>query len=377
MFPFIQQDTPSEFSTVPDALAQLAMGQPIVVLGSEDRENEGNIVFAAEFASPGVVAFTVRHSSGILCVAMTNSDCERLDLPQMCGHQDSKQATFTVSVDALGVESTGISAVDRSYTIKALASTRTTSEDLTRPGHVFPLRADTGGSLVRAGHAEAAVDLALLAGLRPIAAIAAIVNDDGSVTRRRELMCFAARHSLAIVAIDDVIAYRLTNETHVYRNSTPKVDLPQGQFRTVGYRSDISAHQIVALVSGDLDELTRPVVRVLPECLHAPLFGASVCTCDEQLATYLAEIGPVNSGILVFVSDPTVKPGLLDRLPGIDDAPSLATDAGISADQIINALITQVLRDLGVNAEYAQQVGSKMSICSTPGTRSAALDDAA
>jgi len=353
MFPFTKPDVQSDFTTIPYALTQLALGQPIVVVGAEDRENEGNIVFAAEFATARVVAFTVRHSSGLLCVAMTNSDCERLDLPQMCSSQDPNQATFTVSVDASGVESTGISAADRSYTIKALASPRTTPDELTRPGHVFPLRAAAGGSLVRAGHTEAAVDLALLSGLRPIAVIATIVNDDGSVARRPELMRFAARHSLAIVAIEDLIAYRLTNETHVYRKSTPHVDLPQGQFRTVGYRSDISAHHIVVLVSGDLDELTPPVVRVLPECVHSQLFGASFCTCDEQLATHLAEIGRADSGILICVSDPTARPGLLDRTPGTDDARSLASDAGIGTDEILNALIFQVLRDLGVDTESA------------------------
>ena len=371
MFPFTQPTTRTQVNTIPEALTQLALGRPIIVVDSEDRENEGDIVFAAEFATPGILAFTVRHSSGIVCVAMTDSECQRLNLPQMCSNnQHPKQTAFTVSVDASAVESTGISATDRARTITELASPRSTPEDFTRPGHVFPLRAVAGGALIRAGHTEAAVDLVRLAGLRPVAAIAEIVNDDGSVARRPELMLFAATHSLVIVTIRDLIAYRFANETHVHREPTPEVDLPAGHFTTVGYRSDISPQHFVALIHKGPRNLTPPIVRVRPECVHGQLFGAPVCACNEQLAADVNDIAQAGAGVLICVSDArTQQGGLLDRLPKIHAAQPLSADPSFVNDQITAALVADVLQDLGVPTATTQPTGLKIAIMSKSETR--------
>ena len=200
---------PGGFDTIEFAVAEIAAGRAVVVVDDEDRENEGDLIFAAELATPELVAFTVRYSSGVICVPLTGPDCERLDLPPMYRvNQDRKGTAFTVTVDAKDGITTGISAAERTRTIKLLADPSTTSDDLTRPGHVFPLRAREGGVLVRPGHTEAAMDLTVLAGLTPAGVLCEIVNDDGTMARLPELRVFARRHRLALISIADLIAYR-------------------------------------------------------------------------------------------------------------------------------------------------------------------------
>ncbi len=229
-----------QFGSIEQAVADIAAGRPVVVVDDEDRENEGDLIFAAELATPELVGFIVRWTSGVLCVPLTGADCDRLALPPMHHtNEDRKQTAYTVSVDARDGVTTGISAAERARTIRLLADPKAKAEDLTRPGHVFPLRAKEGGVLRRPGHTEAAVDLARLAGLRPAAAICELVNDDGSMRRLPELVEFAAEHGLTLISIADLIAYRMRTERQVHRVAEARLPTRHGEFTAIGYASDL------------------------------------------------------------------------------------------------------------------------------------------
>jgi 3,4-dihydroxy 2-butanone 4-phosphate synthase/GTP cyclohydrolase II len=285
------------------AIAEIKAGRPVIVVDDEDRENEGDLIFAAEHATPEMVAFMVRYTSGYICVAITEAEADRLDLPPMYHtNQDKKGTAYAVAVDARHGVSTGISAADRSRTINLLASADTQPADLSRPGHVVPLRAKAGGVLRRPGHTEAAIDLAVLAGCRPSGALCEMVNDDGTMQRRPDLEKFAAEHDLVLITIADLVAYlRERNGKQVERVVETTMPTEHGVFTAVGYRTEADHGEHVALVYGDLADGEDVLVRVHSECLTGDVFGSQRCDCGDQLKKALQMIGEEGRGVVVYM----------------------------------------------------------------------------
>jgi 3,4-dihydroxy 2-butanone 4-phosphate synthase/GTP cyclohydrolase II len=296
----IQED--GAFTDVAEALATIRRGGIVAVVDDEDRENEGDLIMAAEHATPEALAFYVRHSSGIVCVPMSGERCDDLRLPLMVEDNTDRHGTaFTTSVDLVRGTSTGISAADRAATIRALASPSTQPQDLARPGHVFPLRARPGGVLKRAGHTEAAVDLARLAGCTPVGVIAEIVGENGGMARLPELRRFCAEHELPLISIADLVAYRYRSETLVRRVGTAVVPTDWGPFTCVAYESLIDGIEHVAFVHGDASGDDPTLVRVHSECLTGDVFGSRRCDCGSQLESALARIAEAGSGAVVYL----------------------------------------------------------------------------
>jgi 3,4-dihydroxy 2-butanone 4-phosphate synthase/GTP cyclohydrolase II len=269
---------------VEDAIAAMRDGRPIVVVDDEDRENEGDLILAASAASADRVGFMIRHTSGYICVGMTGDVLDRLDLPPMTAvNEDARGTAYAVSVDARDVESTGISAADRARTIKVLADSATEPWELTRPGHVMPLRAVPGGVLRRAGHTEAAVDLATLAGMSPAGALCELVNDDGTMMRAPECRAFADEHGLVMISIADLIRYRRRTEHLVAKVAEKAMPTLYGDFTAIGFRSEMDHSEHIALVTGEIGDGEDVLVRVHSECLTGDVFGSYRCDCGPQL----------------------------------------------------------------------------------------------
>ncbi|MFJ9840373.1 bifunctional 3,4-dihydroxy-2-butanone-4-phosphate synthase/GTP cyclohydrolase II [Kitasatospora sp. NPDC101155] len=346
------------------AIADIALGRAVIVVDDEDRENEGDIVFAASAATPELMAFTIRYSSGVICAPMTGEELDRLKLPPMTQvNEDRKGTAYTVSVDAREGVDTGISAADRARTVRLLSSPGTEPGDLTRPGHVFPLRAVEGGVLVRPGHTEAAVDLARLAGLAPAGAIAEVVNDDGTMARLPELVAFAREHGLAIISIEDLIAYRRRTELHVDRAAVTALPTTHGEFTAVGYRGTIDGVEHIALVAGGLDadgqlpDGEDVLVRVHSECLTGDVFGSLRCDCGPQLEASLQRVAEAGRGVVLYLRGHEGRGiGLAHKLRAYElqeqgrDTVDANLDLGLPADARDYSIAAQMLVDLGVRS---------------------------
>ncbi|CAM5569027.1 3,4-dihydroxy-2-butanone-4-phosphate synthase [Streptomyces griseus] len=289
---------------VEQAIRDIAAGRPVVVVDDEDRENEGDLVIAAEKATPEIVAFMMSECRGLICAPMESDELERLDLPQMVQHNtESMQTAFTVSVDASAAHgvTTGISAADRATTLRMLAGGVAGPGDFVRPGHIFPLRARSGGVLVRNGHTEAAVDLARLAGLRPAGAIVEIAGEDGVMLRLPELVPFARKHGLTIISIEDLIAYRRGNEPTVRREAETRLPTAFGDFTAYGYRSTVDGVEHVALVHGEIGDGEDILVRIHSECLTGDIFQSQRCDCGPQLHASMRRITEEGRGVVVYL----------------------------------------------------------------------------
>lgn len=346
------------FATVEQIVAAIGRGEMVIMVDDEDRENEGDLILAADAVTPDKIGFMLRHTSGIICLSVPGERLDELEIPMMVARNtDARRTAFTVSVDAAEGTTTGISAADRCRTIEAMLDPDTKPEGLARPGHLYPLRYDPGGVLKRTGHTEAAVDLAKLSGRYPAGVLAEVMNDDGTVARLPELERFAKEHDLLIGTIADLIAHRRKSEKLIERVVEARVPTLHGDFKAVGFKSLVDDRQHVALVKGDIGDGEGVLTRVHSECLTGDVFGSVRCDCGQQLDWALAQVAREGRGVVLYIRGHEGRGiGLLHKLAAyrLQDEGLDTVDAninlGLPVDSRDYGVGSQILYDLGVRS---------------------------
>jgi len=345
------------FAPIEDALEDVRQGRMVVVCDDEDRENEGDLTLAAQFATPEAINFMAMHGRGLICLALTPERCDELGLDLMAAKNETKfETAFTVAIEAREGVTTGISAHDRARTIQVAIDPRSTPRDIVQPGHIFPLKAKSGGVLERTGQTEAAVDLARLAGLNPAGVICEVMNDDGTMARVSDLAAYCERHGLKMITVADLIAYRRRHDKLVERIVSTAMPTAFGEFTAVGYRSLVDDKHHVAMVKGNVAGYSDVLVRVHSECLTGDVFHSLRCDCGEQLDSALAMIEQEGRGVLLYLSQEGRGIGLLNKLRAykLQEAGFDTVDAnlelGLPADLRDYGIGAQILADLGLSS---------------------------